>query len=249
MNENLALTRHALREAFSGRRRWGLILLALAPTALALVLRQWSEASAEAETAFVVFVVGVGLVVPLMALWIGIATLREELTRGTIVHLVTRPVSRSQLLVTRLVGAALATWLIAGLGLTLVFPAVGHVDATMLGTTWLVTGLASLAYTSLFALMGAATDRGILAGLAYLVGWESIVAGGELLFRKITVAYWVRSIVEQQGLVSGGLLASEISQPASLTTSILVLVGIAAVASLVGALWFERREFAGPEAG
>jgi ABC-2 type transport system permease protein len=247
VNANLALTQHALREAFTGRRRIGLALLALAPAALAFALDRWGGGHADAETAFVVFVVGVGLVVPLMALWIGIATLREELVNGTIVHLATRPISRAQILLTRLVGAALATWLLAGVGLTLVFPAAGHFDGGMLGTTWLVTGLAALAYTSLFALMGALTDRGVLAGLVYVVGWESIVASTDLPFRYATVAYWVRSIVDQQGHVSGGLLAGEIADPATLSTSILVLVGIAAGAALVGTLWFQRRELAGAE--
>lgn len=249
MTKNLALTKHALREAFTGRRRLGLILLALAPAALALGLRRWSEATAQAESTFVIFVVGVGLVVPLMALWIGVATLREELVSGTIVHLVTRPVGRAQLLLTRLVGAALATWLIAGIGLTLVFPAIGHLEVEMLWTTWLVTGLAALAYTSLFALMGALVDRAVLAGLAYLVGWESVVASTALPFRYATVAYWVRSIVEAQGLVSGGLLAGEIAEPASMGASILALLGIGLLAGLVGALWFRRREFAGAEPG
>jgi hypothetical protein len=140
-----------------------------------------------------------------------------------------------------------AVLLVAGVGLTLVFPAAGHFDGGMLGTTWLVTGLAALAYTSLFALMGALTDRGVLAGLVYVVGWESIVASTDLPFRYATVAYWVRSIVDQQGHVSGGLLAGEIADPATLSTSILVLVGIAAGAALVGTLWFQRRELAGAE--
>lgn len=247
MNANLALTRHALREAFSGRRRYGLALLALMPAAIALALRRWSEASAQAESTFVIFVVGVGIVVPLMALWIGVATLREELISGTIVHLVTRPVGRAQLLLTRLVGAALATWLLAAIGLTLVFPATGHLETDMLLWAWIVTGLASLAYTSLFALLGALTDRAVLAGLAYIFAWENVVASSPFLFRYATVAYWVRSIVEAQGLVSGGLLAGEIAEPATMTSSILALLAIAAAAGLVGALWFRRREFTGSE--
>jgi ABC-2 type transport system permease protein len=249
VNANLALTRHALREAFTGRRRIGLALLALAPALLGLGLRRWSEAAAEAETTFVLFVVGVGLVVPLMALFIGVATLREELMQGTIVHLATRPVSRGQLLATRMTGAALATWLLAGIGLTLVFPAIGHLDAELVGLTWLVTGMASLAYTSLFALLGAFVERPILLGLGYLVGWESIVAGSGLVFRKATVAYWVRSIVDRQGFVSGGLFAGEIVDPATTTTAVVVLVAIAVVAGLLGTLWFRRREITGSEGG
>lgn len=241
----LALTRHALREAFGGRRRYGLAALALTPAALGLALRRWSEGSP--DPGFVVFVLGVGLVVPLMALWIGVANLRGELREGTIVHLAAKPVPRALLLVTRAGGAALATWLLAGVGLTLVYPAAGSGDAGAIGTTWLVTGLAALAYTSLFTLFAALTDRGVLAGLAYLVGWEGVVASTGLFFRKATIAFWVRSIASNRGAASGGLFGGEITQAAATGDGVLVLLAIAAGATLAGALAFGRREFRGPE--
>ncbi len=250
MNKNLALTLHALREAFTGRRRIGLALLTLAPALLGLAVRQWSGSEPGAsETTFLIFIVGLGLVIPLLALWIGVATLREEISRGTIVHLVTRPVSRAHLLLTRLAGAVLATWLMGGIALSLVFPAIGYFDTDTLLITWAVAGLAALAYTSLFALLGAATDRAILAGLAYLVAWEGVVASSTLLFRQLTIAYWLRSIVANQNLSGDVFFAGEIFDPAATSTALIVLAAIAAIAGLIGSLWFQWREFPGSEPG
>jgi ABC-2 type transport system permease protein len=242
----IALTRHALRQALSGRRLAGVVVLALVPALIGLALRRFGPAEGELEP--VLFVIGLGLVVPLLALVIGVATLREDLRDGTIVHLVTRPVSRETVLASRMLGSAAATFVIGVVALTLAMPAIG---STAFDVWWIAvqaTLLASFAYTCVFALLGVVIKRAILVGLAYIVAWEGVVASTPFFFRNLTVAYWLRSLVAQQGLPASGPVAESISGTgASPATAALVLLAIAVGAALVGAAWFARREFPGAE--
>jgi ABC-2 type transport system permease protein len=243
---NVALVKHSLRQALSGRRLAGVAVLALVPAVLGLAFRQWGPSDADLEP--LLFTVGTGLVVPLLALVIGVAALREDLREGTMVHLVTRPVSRESVLVTRMLGAALATFAIGALALTLALPAIGSLAFDAWWTAIQVTALAALAYTCLFALLGVLMNRAILVGLAYLVAWEGVVASTDLFFSKLTVAYWLRSIVAQQGLSSDNPVSEGVAGTgADPLTATIVLLGMAAGAAILGAIWFGRREFASPE--
>lgn len=244
-----ALLELGLRENLWGRRTIGLGLLVVAPAALALAMDQLAPGlDVQGELVPVIFVVGVGLVVPLLALIVGAGTLRDELREGTIVHLATRPVRRETILVTRVIAAAAAVALLGALSLTLVVPVIGSeaLDAWQLGLG--VTVLASIAYTGLFALLGVATRRAVLLGVVFIVGWEGAVASSPLVFRNLTVAYWLRSIVANQELPATEVVAESIGSTAASTgVSIAVLLGVGLVAGLLGALWFARRELPGPE--
>lgn len=242
-----ALTTHGIRQAFSGRRLIGIGVLAVVPLALAVTIVQVDPSVGAGELDPVLLVVGLGLVVPLIALLIGVSALREELEEGTIVHLVTRPVRRESVLITRLIASAAAVVIVGAVALTLPLVVIGGA-AGVWGIALQVTVLTALAYTSLFALLGAVTKRAVLLGLVYLVGWEGVVASTPLVFRKLTVAYWARSIVANQDLTSAEVVRGMLTGPAASTpTSILVLLGVAVVAAGLGAAWFGHREFAGPE--
>jgi ABC-type transport system involved in multi-copper enzyme maturation permease subunit len=242
-----ALVRHSLHATLGGRRLAGVGALALAPLAVALAIRYGADA--HPDTMDPVFLgIGAGLVVPLIALVIGVSVLREDLDRGAIVHLITRGVPRETVLAARLTAAAAATALAGAVALTLPLLVVGGegFDAWRVGVP--VAALAGAAYTGLFTLLGVSVRRAGLLGLGYLVVWETVVASSPLLFRFASVGYWARSLIQASDAVdpavTGGSFAGD---PASATASVIALVSILLVTGLIGAAWFARREFAGPE--
>ncbi len=245
----IALYTHALRQALRGRRLIGLSLVALAPAALTLALTFLAgPAPSTAEVEPIFYIVGLGLVVPILALILGIGVIRSELEDGTVVHLVTSPVPRVTIILARLAAAITATALLGAVAVTLPYPLLGDIAADPWIGSLQLTLLAALVYTPLFALLGTATKRGLLVGILYIVAWEGAVASTPLIFRQWTVAFYLRSIGIQEQLVQG-FLASEFlaGVAASTATSVLILGVFAALASAGAAAWFSFQEIAGSE--
>lgn len=242
-----ALLELSIRRSLGGRRGIGLGLLALAPTALVVTMEQVGTPSTT-DLLPTLFVVGVGLVVPLASLIVGVGALRSELEEGTIVHLATRPVSREAVILTRIAGAGAVATLTGALALSLAVPLIGGPAVDAWGAGLVAVLLAGAAYTSLFALLGVLTQRAILLGLAFLVAWEGVVASTPLLFRTWTLAYWIRSFLVNEGGPAASAVADSLSASAASTGSaVLVLLGVAVATSLLGAAWFGRKELPGAE--
>lgn len=247
MQRALALVGHSLVTTLTRRRMAGVAAVAVAPLALAVAVLQLADQAPESFDGLFLSV-GVGLVVPLIALVVGVGALRDDLESGAIVHLVTRGVRRETVLVARMAAAAGATVLASAVALTLPLLVLGGdgVEAWRLALP--VGALAGVAYTALFTLLGVAVKRAGLLGLAYLVVWEGVVASSPLLFRYATVAYWVRSIIANSDLASGDPGGNPLAGAVATTPeSLAALTVIVLVATVLGALWFGGREFAGPE--
>lgn len=244
-----ALYAHSLRQSLRGRRLVGLGLLALAPTLIVLGAQAMGATQeASGDLVDVVYLVGMNLVVPLTALFLGASVLRDELDTGSIIHLVTRGAHRRTVFLARLAAATTATVLLAVASLGLTALVTQGLAPGELAITVGIAALACLPYTGLFALLGVATGRAILVGLAYVVAWENVVASTPLLFRSWTVAYWARSLVAEADLAASDAAGLSVaSSPAGGLTAALVLLAIAAAAAISGALWFAQRELPGAE--
>ena len=158
-----------VRQALA-RRRWMIVtLVAAIPIAVAGRGRSvGGDDETPITTMAAVFpTLIVGAVIPIIALVLASASFGTEVDDGTVVYLLTKPVARTRIAVTRLLvtGALCAAFgagstLIAGLLL------VGHFD-----TTGLVAGFAvgaavgSVLYGAIFLTLGLITRRGLLIGL------------------------------------------------------------------------------------
>ncbi len=243
-----ALAWYTVKASFTGRRLVGLGLLSLVPAGFSFVLAWLWGSPTEAEVSVFLLLMGVGLVVPLLALVVSVGALRDDLSSGSIVHVVTKPVRREVIVATRIATAALITYAAALVALSLPFLVAG---STMVDAWWVgvrVSFVASVAYASFFAFLGVVVNRAALVGLVYLVAWETVVAMSPFFFRFWTIAYWVRSLMVQDASVSPALEAQLLfTEPASTMDSLLVLAGLVLVLTVAGMAWFARREFAGPE--
>ncbi|SHN42187.1 ABC transporter permease [Cryptosporangium aurantiacum] len=162
-----------------GRRRFLLLLpLPLLLIAAASIGRisgvspsEWAEA--------VLTQVGFAVVLPLIALIVGTGVLGSELEDGSAVTILTTPVSRGTIVLTKLAVA---------IGITTVATAVPMfiagviVDSARLGVGLAVGAfVGTVAYTTLFIALSVISRRPVLIALGYLVIWEgtlvSILSG------------------------------------------------------------------------
>ena len=117
---------------------------------------------------------GFSVVLPLTALIIGTSVLGAEVDDGSVVHLLATPVPRRAIIATKFIVATVVTMLFAALPELLAgLIATGPRLALGLFAGALV---AAVVYNALFVCLSTATSRALVAGLAYVVIWEGVLA-------------------------------------------------------------------------
>ena len=152
---------------------------------------------------------------PLVAILASSSVLGPEVDDGSIVYLLSKPVNRY--------GIAISKWLVA-LGATLAAGSLPILVAALItGDSTRATGLfvgavvAGTAYSALFLAISAVTRHAVIASLMFVLIWESLLGN---LFSGIA---WLS--IGQWGLRIGHEISSALPDPANL--------GYAIIASLV----------------
>jgi ABC-2 type transport system permease protein len=204
-----------------GRRRVLLLLpLPLLLVGLALICRaydvpprQWGQA----------VVVGLGLAVmlPVVALIVGTGVLGSEVDDGTIVHILTKPLPRRDIILAKLLVAAGVTAVTTAVPL---FITGVLADSAKFGLA-LVAGAAvgSLAYTSLFLLLSLLTRRPVLLGLVYILVWEGLLGRFMTGTRVLSIEQYVIALTDK--LAPTDMLAGKVSIPVAIVMSAIFAVG------------------------
>lgn len=215
-----------LRQLTSRSRIVGLSLLALVAPISAFALGS-ADASLD-DSVRLIASVGLGLVLPVVALVFAGAAIGDLRDDKTLVYLWLRPVDRWPIVV----GAALAAGTLAApitivpivLAAILTGAGNGIVAGTLLAT---VVGL--VAYTAVFTLFGVWLKRFIVWGLAYILIWEGFIAQAGAGVARIALRKYTRSILVDR--TGADLDLADFSLPMAVVTPIVVAV----VALAVGA--------------
>jgi ABC-2 type transport system permease protein len=209
-----------------GRRRFLVLLpLPVMLIALAAVARSagfnplfWGEA----------VLVGLGLVVvlPVMALVVGTSALSSEIEDGTVVHLLTKPLPRWQIVLAKLAVAGGVTVLVAALPL---FIAGVLADSVRLGLALAAaSALGALAYSALFLAMSLLTRRPVLLGLVYVLIWEGLATTILPATRVLSIQQYVIAITDR--LAPTDLLEGSVSVALSVVMALVITIGFTALA-------------------
>ena len=171
----------------------------------------------------VVLSYGLGILVPLAALWLGASALGDLVEDRLLVYLWLKPVSRWQL-----PAAAVLATLSVVVPLTVLPLAVSALVAGSTDVAWsalLATSFAALAYTGLFVAAGLWFRRAIWWGLAFILIWENLVAYTAEGAARFTVLGWASSIL---GLAEDRLAVElEAGAPAVAFVALLLAVAVA----------------------
>jgi ABC-2 type transport system permease protein len=169
--------------ALLGRRR-ALLLLPMPVLLLGLtVIASLANSSVDHWGLIVFGHLGFGVILPLTALIVGSSVLGLEIEDGTITHILTKPLPRSEIILSKLAVA---------FGVTFVATAVPLVLAGLIaGSVSLAVGLGvgaavgALAYSAVFLALSVLVRRPVAIGLVYIMLWENIlvqfVSGAKVL--------------------------------------------------------------------
>jgi ABC-2 type transport system permease protein len=242
-----------LRENLRGRRRLLLSLLFLLPSVLAVVVRlaPFAPPPEEVEFAFVFNLIPHALAT-LTALLYAAGIIRDEVEGQTLTYLLLRPLPRWALYLTKLAATVLVTSALTGVFTVLTYAVVywnttdlwGGVLAGRALKAAAVMALAQAAYCSLFAYLGLVTRWALLVGLAYIIGFEGLLANFDFVGRRLTVMYYFRVLsVRWLDLKHVEAWSLDLTTAASARACVLTLLGVSAVLALLGAALMMRQEF------
>ncbi|HEY9371110.1 ABC transporter permease [Streptomyces sp.] len=209
--------------ALLGRRR-ALVMFAL--PALLIVIAAAVRAFTGADDQVAANVLGgfaLATMVPLIGVIAGTGAIGPEIDDGSIVYLLSKPVKRPTIILTKLIVAIAVTMAFSAIP-TFIAGMILNGNGQQVAVAYTVATLvASIAYSALFLLLGTVSRHAVVIGLVYALIWEalfgSLIAGAKTL----SVQQWALALAEK---VSGeGLITSDVSLPlaAALLAGVTVL--------------------------
>jgi ABC-2 type transport system permease protein len=214
-----------------GRRR--VLILLLLPVVL-LLLCGAVRLLAGSDTSVTVGLLSsfaLGTVVPLLGLIAGTGAIGPEIDDGSIVYLMSKPLSRHSIVLSKLAVAAAVVTVVAGVptllaGLILSGTAEGLAVGYGIGA-----GIAGLAYCALFVLLAILTRHAVVVGLIYVLIWESLVGSFVPGAQVLSIQQWALAITEK--VIGSSAVALDVSSAVSLGAGVALLAVV-----VVGCTWY-----------
>ena len=228
MNATVA---HLTARSLLGRRRT--LLLLLLPTIL-LLLSGVVRTLVGTDQPLSVSLLGgftLGTMVPLLGLIVGTGAIGPEIDDGSIIYLLSKPISRFTIATTKfavavgiLTAVAAVPTLIAGLILS------GTADRVAVAYA-VGAAIAGIAYCGLFLLLAVLTRNAVVAGLIYVLIWEALIGGFVPGAQALSIQQWALAITER--IMDGSAESLGVASAVGLGTGIVLLLVVA-----VGATWY-----------
>jgi ABC-2 type transport system permease protein len=164
---------------------------------------------------------GFGVVVPVMALIIGASVIGSEIDDGTIVHILTKPLPRREILTAKLVVAAAVTAITTGVTMFVA----GVIAIGLRFGIGLAVGaaIASCCYCALFVALSLVSRRPVLVGLVYILLWEGLLTHVLTSGGVISIEAYAVAIADRIG--GGSLLDASVSVRTAIIMAIVFAVG------------------------
>ncbi|BFU46939.1 ABC transporter permease subunit [Krasilnikovia sp. MM14-A1004] len=203
-----------------GRRRVLLLLpLPVLLVGLALLCRAYDLSPTHWGTPVIVGL-GLAVMLPVTALIVGTGVLGSEVDDGTIVHILTKPLPRRDIILAKFAVAAVVTVVTTSVPL--------YVTGVLADSSGLGLALAAgaavggCAYTALFLMISLLTRRPVLLGLVYILVWEGLLGRFVSGTRVLSIEQYVITITEK--ITPTDLLDARVGVPtATIMAAIFVL--------------------------
>ncbi|WP_341717540.1 ABC transporter permease [Micromonospora sp. FIMYZ51] len=209
-----------------GRRRF-LLLLPLPALVVALAaLARGLDVAASAWGPPVLVGLGLAVVLPVVALIVGTGVLGAEIDDGTVVHVLTTPLPRWQIVLPKL---AVAVGVTATTVAVPLFVAGLLAESVRLGLALAVAAaVGAVAYSALFLAASLLTRRPVLLGLVYVLIWEGLLGSMVTGTRVLSIQHYVIALADR--LAATDLLSTTVSVPLAVVMTVLVSIGFTGLA-------------------
>jgi ABC-2 type transport system permease protein len=216
-----------LRQLLSRRRTLLLLLLGGVLVLVAGVFRlAGDELRALPFTSGLLSNLGIGTLMPLVALLFGTGALGAEIEDGTAVFLLAKPISRRTVVLTKLAVAAVCSAALTCGPMLLA----GVIGASGLGGG-VVVGMAagaaigSLLYCAVFVALSLITGRALVFGLAYVLIWEGLLAGLFAGTRTFSIRQQTLAFADAIGSIPQAVFDAPLDLATAIVVGAVVLVG------------------------
>jgi ABC-2 type transport system permease protein len=164
---------------------------------------------------------GMAVVLPVVALVVGTGVLGSEIDDGTVLHILTKPLPRSTIVLSKLLVAVSVTAVTVAVPL---FVAGVLADSVRLGLALVVAVVVgSLAYSALFVALSLVTRRPVLLGLVYILVLEGLLGGFAPRTRVLSIQQYCLTLVDE--IAPTDLIEGHLSIGLSVLMSALFTVG------------------------
>ncbi|MFC8129437.1 ABC transporter permease [Streptomyces sp. NPDC057302] len=163
--------------------------------------------------------------VPIIGVIAGTGAIGPEIDDGSVVYLLSKPIKRPTIIITKLTVAIAVTMAFSAVP-TFIAGMILNGNGQQIAVAYTIAALvASIAYAALFLLLGTITRHAVVFGLVYALVWEalfgSLVAGA----RTLSVQQW--SLAVAQKTAGGDLVTSDVGLP----VATVLLVGVTVLAT------------------
>jgi len=190
-----------------------LIGLALICRAYDVPASQWGQA----------VVVGLGLVVvlPVTSLIVGTGVLGSEVDDGTIIHILTKPLPRRDIILAKLLVAAGVSAVVAAVPL---FITGVLADGVHFGLALAIaSAIGALAYSAVFLLLSLLTRRPVLLGLVYILVWEGLLGNFVSGTKVLSIQQYVITLTDK--IAPTDMLTGKVNLTLAIVMSAIFVVG------------------------
>ncbi|WP_436523770.1 ABC transporter permease subunit [Actinoplanes sp. HUAS TT8] len=183
-----------VRGLFGRRRALMLLPLPILVIGLAALCRGFDLAPTDWGQS-VIEALGFAVVLPVVALIVGTGVLGSEIDDGTLVHILTKPLPRREIILAKYAVAAVVTAVTTAIPLYVVGLLAG--SAKLAAALAVASVVGSFAYTALFVLLSLLTRRPVLLGLVYILIWEGLLGRWVSGTRVLSIEQYVITIADK----------------------------------------------------
>jgi len=226
---NTTIAQITFRGMLGRRRALLLFLLPAVLVLLALGLRITGNDTQDAGSALL-WTFGLAVLLPLLSLIAGTGVIGPEIDDGQIMYILTKPISRTTVILTKYACAIVLITVFAVVPIWLAGAIVLGPGSDLPAAFAAGSFLSGLAYAAVFVALGVASRQAVTIGLVYALVWESLVGNFAPGTQTLSVQQWGLTMVDR--LTSSSLVNATVSLPVSAVLLVLVTVGGVALASI-----------------
>ena len=211
-----------------GRRR----ALLLALPAVLLLLCAAARAFDGADADVTVGLLGgfaLATVVPLLGLIAGTGAIGPEIDDGSIVYVLSKPLSRFSIVVSKLVVAVAVVVVVAAVPTLLAGLVLSGTDDGLAVGYAVGAAVAGLTYSAVFLLLAVVTRNAVVIGLLYALIWEALVGSFVPGAQVLSIQQWALAITER--IVGAGAAPLGVTSSLSFGSAVILLVLVVAVST------------------